>query len=154
MWLPRPRAQVFAFFGDAANLDVITPPWLQFQILTPLPLDMKVGALLDYRLTWHHLPVRWRTEITAWDPPHRFVDEQIRGPYRQWIHLHTFEESNGGTLVRDRVDYAVPGWIWEPLLHRWMVGPDLRRIFAYRQERIQELLGQTSVLVSQNSRWD
>ena len=139
LWLPRPVEEVFAFFADAANLDALTPPWLHFRILTPTPIAVHAGALLDYRLRWRGVPFSWRTEIAAWGPPHRFVDRQIKGPYRQWVHEHTFEPRDGGTLLRDRVDYAVPGWLLEPLVHALVVGPDVRRIFAYPQARMQEL---------------
>lgn len=139
-WLPLPREEVFGFFADAGNLDAITPPWLHFRIETPLPIVMGEGTLIDYRLKLHGLPIRWRTAITWWQPPFAFVDEQLRGPYRKWVHRHEFQERDGGTLMRDRVDYAVPGWILEPVVHRLCVGPDLQAIFAYRQQRIRELL--------------
>jgi ligand-binding SRPBCC domain-containing protein len=139
-WLPRPLAEVFAFFSDAHNLDVLTPPWLHFRILTP-PVELRRGVLLDYRLRWHGLPLSWRTEIAEWDPPHSFTDRQVKGPYRQWVHWHTFEERDGGTLIRDRVDYALPGWVLEPLIHRLVVGPDVERIFAFRRQKMEELFG-------------
>ena len=138
LWLPRPRPEVFAFFADARNLEAITPPWVKFQVLTPAPIAMKAGALIDYRLRVHGLPLRWRTEITAWDPPFRFVDSQLRGPYRRWVHTHTFEEVNGGTLCRDEVSYAVPGGA---LVERLFIRRDIERIFAYRQETMRRLLG-------------
>jgi ligand-binding SRPBCC domain-containing protein len=141
LWMPRPLAEVFPFFSDAANLEELTPPWLNFQILTPLPIEMKPGVMIDYQIRYRVVPIRWRTEIQVWEPPYRFVDRQIRGPYRQWIHEHTFEEKDGGTLMRDRVDYAVPGWIFEPLVHAWIVGPDVRAIFAYREKNMRELFG-------------
>ncbi len=141
---PRPLDEVFAFFGDAHNLDAITPPWLHFRIVTPAPIDMRVGALIDYRIRLHYLPIRWRTEISVWEPPHRFVDRQISGPYRQWIHEHTFEARDDGTWVRDRVDYAVPGGWLEPLVHGLFVGPDVRAIFAYRQRKLEAILGTAS----------
>ncbi|MCI0638530.1 MAG: SRPBCC family protein [Gemmataceae bacterium] len=140
LWLPLPIEEVFAFFSDAGNLAKITPPWMNFRILTPLPVDMRPGTLLDYRLKVRGLPIRWRTEILEWDPPHRFVDHQVKGPYKQWLHKHIFEPKGGGTSVRDEVDYAVPGWVFEPLLHWLFVGPDVRKIFAYRAEKIDELL--------------
>jgi ligand-binding SRPBCC domain-containing protein len=139
-WLAAPRERVFAFFADAGNLDLITPPWMKFEVLTPRPIAMHPGALIDYRLRVRWLPIRWQSEITVWDPPHRFVDVQHRGPYRQWIHEHSFEERDGGTVIRDRVEYAVPGWLLEPLIQGWLVTPDLRKIFAYRKTRIAELL--------------
>ncbi len=139
-WLPVPRDKVFAFFADAGNLDRITPPWMHFEVLTPRPIAMHPGALIDYRLKVRCLPIRWQSEITVWEPPHRFVDVQRRGPYRQWIHEHTFEARDGGTLIRDSVVYAVPGWILERLVHRWLVAPDLRKIFEHRKTCIAEIL--------------
>lgn len=139
--LPRRRAEVFEFFADAGNLETLTPPLLRFQILTPLPIALRPGALIDYRLRLHGVPIRWRTEITEWEPPLRFVDQQLRGPYRLWHHEHTFEEVEGGTLATDRVHYA-----FLPVLgvHRLFVEPDLRRIFAYRLERMRERFGGAS----------
>ena len=137
LWLPLPREKIFPFFADAANLEAITPPWVNFQTLTPTPIEMKPGTLIDYRIKIHGIPVKWRTRINAWEPPYRFVDEQLRGPYRKWVHEHTFEEKDGGTLCSDRVEYAVPGG-W--LIDKLFVRRDVERIFAYRQERIEELL--------------
>lgn len=131
VWLPQSVDEVFKFFADAGNLQVLTPPWLHFRILTPLPIDMRDGALIDYRLRLRFVPIRWRTEITDWHPPHRFVDRQLEGPYRQWVHTHTFEPLDGGTLVRDQVTYSAPGGT---LVHDWFVGPELKRIFEYRHE--------------------
>lgn len=146
--LRRPRREVFDFFADAGNLEAITPPSLRFRILTPQPIEMRRGALIDYRLRLRRIPVSWRTEITVWQPPYRFVDEQLRGPYRQWIHEHTFEDhvfddGEAGTRVRDRVQYALPlnRLPGTGLIHRWFVRPELERIFEYRQRRIEELLG-------------
>jgi hypothetical protein len=136
--LPRPRPEVFALFADAGNLQALTPGWLHFEILTPMPVEMRAGALLDYRLRLHGLPVRWNTGITAWEPPHRFVDEQLRGPYRLWVHEHTFQEVDGGTLVGDYVRYAVPGGT---LVNKLFVAGEVGRIFAYRQERLRERFG-------------
>src|SRR5579871_2259342 len=98
LWLPRDRPAVFSFFADAHNLETLTPPWLNFEVLTPRPIEMRAGAKIDYQLRVHGIPLRWQSEITAWQPPSQFVDAQRRGPYRQWIHTHTFEEKNGGTL--------------------------------------------------------
>ena len=137
--LPRPIDEVFAFFSDAHQLEVLTPPWLHFRILTPRPIDLRLGTLIEYRIRWHGIPLSWRTEIAAWEPPHRFVDRQLKGPYSQWVHEHTFEARDGGTLVRDRVDYAVPGWLLEPLLDRFVVRPDVERIFDYRKAKMREL---------------
>jgi hypothetical protein len=140
-WLPRPIEEVFAFFSDAYNLDVLTPPWLHFRILTPRPIVMHEGTQIEYRLRWHRLPIYWRTQIGSWEPPFRFLDQQIKGPYQKWVHEHTFERCEGGTLMRDRVEYAVYGWILEPLLVRFLVGRDVERIFEYRRQKMQELFG-------------
>jgi ligand-binding SRPBCC domain-containing protein len=129
---------VFAFFSDARNLDAITPPWVRFQTLTPAPLEMKAGALIDYKLRVHGLPIRWRTRITEWNPPVRFVDEQLRGPYRLWVHEHEFESRDGGTLMRDRVRYAVP---FDFFTHKLFVRRDVERIFAYRMESMRQRFG-------------
>ena len=134
-WLPRPRDEVFAFFSRPENLNALTPPWLHFRILTP-DVPMAAGARIDYVIRLHGLPLRWRTEIRDWAPPHRFVDRQLRGPYRHWEHLHTFAGEAGGTRVLDQVDYRVPVGAW---VHRWFVEPDVRRIFAYRQETLARL---------------
>ena len=137
LWLPRPPGEVFPFFADASNLEAITPPLLRFEILTPGPIAMRPGCLIDYRLRLRGCPLRWRTEITAWEPPHGFVDEQRRGPYRAWVHEHRFEDRDGGTRVTDGVRYRVPGGA---LVDRLLVRRDLRRIFEYRARRIAELL--------------
>jgi hypothetical protein len=136
--VPRPRSEVFAFFADARNLQELTPPFLGFEILTPDPIEMRPGALIDYRIRVRGIPLRWRTGITVWEPPHRFVDEQFRGPYRLWIHEHTFEEDGDGTVVVDFVRYAVP---FGALANRLLVARDVRKIFAYREKRLKEIFG-------------
>ena len=138
IWLPRPIKDVFAFFADPANLDSITPPWLSFRMVTPAPVEVQVGTMLDYRLRIRGFPVRWRSKITAWEPPRRFVDEQIRGPYRLWIHEHNFELRNGGTLLCDHVRYAVP---FDWALHKLVVRHDVERIFAYRTDCLRPRFG-------------
>ncbi len=138
LWLPAPPPELFSFFADARNLEQITPGWLKFSILTPTPIVMRPGALIDYRLRLHGFPVRWRTEITAWDPPDRFVDEQRRGPYRLWIHEHRFVERDGGTLATDLVKYAVPGG---RLVERLFVRRDIEAIFQFRREKLRAIFG-------------
>jgi len=138
LWLPQQRDEVFAFFATAANLEAITPPWLNFSMITPSPIRMHADIIIDYKLRLRGFPMHWRTKITVWEPPVRFVDQQIRGPYRQWIHEHSFEERDGGTLVRDGVRYAVP---FDFLVHRWLVRPDIERIFAYRGQMLRTRFG-------------
>ncbi len=135
LWLPVPRAKVFPFFSDARNLETITPPWLNFQILTPGEIPMRVGALIDYQIRIHGWPVCWRTEITGWNPPFSFCDEQRRGPYRLWRHTHTFVEKTGGTLCRDRVEYVVPGG---RLINWLFVRHDVEKIFTYRTDALKK----------------
>ncbi len=137
-YLARPRSEVFPFFAEARNLQTLTPPWLKFEVLTPSPIILRPGALIDYRITVHGIPIRWRTEITEWDPPHRFVDVQLSGPYTLWHHTHTFEERNGGTVCADRVRYRPRGGA---LIHWLFVRRDVQRIFQYRQQRLNELFG-------------
>lgn len=140
--LPRPLDEVFAFFADAQNLQALTPPWLSFRILTPTPIEMKVGALIDYRLTVRYLPMRWRTEITEWDPPHRFADSQLRGPYKRWHHTHEFHATPDGTAVTDRLEYDLYGGrLVGGLIHRFFVQRDVHTIFHYRSQRLGELFG-------------
>jgi ligand-binding SRPBCC domain-containing protein len=133
LWLPEKRDTVFSFFADARNLEAITPPWLNFVILAPEPIDMRTGARIDYQLRVHGFPMRWKTEISDWDPPFRFVDKQLRGPYKQWIHTHTFEEKSGGTICRDHVEYVVPGGRF---INWLIVRRDVEKIFAYRQDAL------------------
>jgi ligand-binding SRPBCC domain-containing protein len=136
LWLPRPRETVFAFFAEARNLEQITPPFLQFEVLTPAPIAMRPGTLIDYRLRVHGFPIRWRTEIAAWNPPHRFVDTQLRGPYTLWHHTHTFRERSGGTDCFDEVRYRPRGGA---LINWLFVRRDVENIFAYRREQLLKL---------------
>jgi ligand-binding SRPBCC domain-containing protein len=137
--LPLSPAEVFPFFAEADNLGRITPPELGFRIVTPQPVAMRPGALIDYRLSLFGVPMRWRTRISAWDPPHRFVDEQLAGPYATWHHTHTFTEVAGGTRVEDVVRYALPLGALGRIAHP-VVRLQLRRIFAYRQRTVWRLL--------------
>ena len=105
MLVEQPLETVFEFFADAKQLERITPPILNFKILTPMPVEIKAGLLLDYQISIHKVPIKWRTEIAVWEPPYRFVDRQLKGPYHLWHHEHTFEETENGTLVKDKVIY-------------------------------------------------
>ena len=139
--LPCAPGAAFAFFGDAFNLEAITPPWLLFRIVTPRPIEMRPGALIEYRLRLRGLPVRWLTQIDEWDPGRRFVDTQLRGPYRLWHHTHSFEpDGAGGTLMRDTVRYTLPLGPAGELARRLVVGRDLGRIFDFRREAIANRL--------------
>lgn len=139
VWIDRPVEDVFRFFSDPYNLESITPKFLGFSILSVSEGGLREGALIDYRLLLHHLPLRWRTRIEVWDPPRSFVDVQLRGPYRSWRHTHDFEPFEGGTLIRDVVRYELPlGALGELVGGRW-VERDVALIFAYRRTRLLEL---------------
>ncbi len=136
-WINLPSREVFPFFADPRNLEAITPPWLRFELKARGNLEMRRGLKIDYRLRLHGVPFSWQSEITVWDPPLRFVDEQVRGPYRLWRHDHRFEEKDGLTLVRDHVDYAVPGgWLVQNLV----VGREVEKIFEFRRRTLEKIL--------------
>ena len=139
-WLPHPREGVFEFFSDAFQLEALTPPWMHFSVLTPAPIHMESGVLIDYRLRVHGIPLRWQSCISSWEAPVRFVDVQTRGPYLRWNHQHVFEVVDGGTLCRDIVDYAVYGG---SLINALFVRPDLFKIFAYRQSKLLDLFSKS-----------
>lgn len=138
IWLPQPRERVFEFFADPRNLEKLTPAWLRFEVLDPESIRMAAGASIDYRLRLRGFPLRWQSQIAIWDPPRRFVDIQVRGPYREWAHEHRFESQADGTLVIDRVDYAVPGG---RLVNRLFVRRDLEKIFDYRTAALGRIFG-------------
>ena len=144
--LPGSPEEVFPFFADARNLEPITPPLLRFAVVTPEPIEMGTGTIIQYRLRFRGVPVRWLTSIQAWDPPHRFVDVQVRGPYALWHHTHTFEDrGDGTTLMTDVVRYEIPFGPLGELAHRLFVERDVQAIFTFRRDAILPLLtdGQT-----------
>ena len=135
-----PRDFVFEFFSNAENLEKITPPALGFRIITELPIVIRQGALIDYDLSLHGFPIKWRTEIIKWDPPNEFVDTQLRGPYKQWIHTHRFTEmSPTKTLMEDEVRYRLP---LEPFgdIANFIIEGQIKNIFKYRQEVVADIL--------------
>lgn len=139
-----PLDEVFPFFADAGNLESLTPDFLHFAILTPRPIAMAAGARIEYRIRVHGLPLRWRTVITAWEPPHRFVDFQEHGPYRVWNHEHTFRSVPGGTELGDRVELMPRGGPLGPLVFRLFVKRDVLTIFRFREQEIARRFGLVS----------
>jgi ligand-binding SRPBCC domain-containing protein len=135
MRLPVACPEVFAFFAEAANLARITPPELGFEILTPQPLRLGEGTLIDYRLRLCGVPLHWQSQIVCWEPPHKFVDAQLRGPYKRWLHTHCFREEEGETIIEDAVEYCLPYWPLGEIVYP-LVRMQLRRIFRYRQRAI------------------
>ena len=135
----KPLAEVFAFFERPENLARITPESLGFVIVTPTPIEMKVGALIDYTIKVMGMRIRWKTLISAYDPPNRFVDEQLKGPYKLWHHTHTFESADGGTKIIDDVRYALPFGVYGSIAHALFVRRDLEKIFKHRENIITEL---------------
>jgi ligand-binding SRPBCC domain-containing protein len=147
-WLPVDLPRTFAFFAEPANLPRITPPWLGFRILTPPPLVMARGLVIDYRLRVLGWPAHWRSLIQEYDPPWRFRDVQLIGPYRRWDHLHRFWEEDGGTVVHDRVEYELPLGPLGALAHALLVRRQLARIFDCRRERLAAWLAGTAEAVA------
>ena len=135
--LARPPEEVFDFFADAGNLEAITPPSLSFRIVTPRPIAMGAGALIEYRLRVRGVPLMWLTRIDSWEPARRFVDVQLAGPYALWHHTHVFEAlDDGSTLMHDVVRYALPFWPAGELAHRAFVARELRAIFDFRHAEV------------------
>ena len=139
--LELPAERAFEFFAQARNLAVITPPWMGFDVITPEPIEMRPGALIDYRLKLHGVPVRWRTRIEVWEPPVRFIDVQVSGPYALWEHTHTFErDGEQGVVIGDHVRYAIPLGLLGRIAHAAFVKRDLERVFDYRERAVAERL--------------
>jgi ligand-binding SRPBCC domain-containing protein len=137
-----PLESVFQFFQQPENLDVLTPPWLRFRMLTPGPLQMRTGAVFDYRISMRGIPLRWTAAIVEYDPPHEFVDLQLRGPYSFWHHRHSFESTERGTLVTDCVHYELPFGPLGRWAHTLWTRSDLERVFDFRCARLSELQGE------------
>jgi ligand-binding SRPBCC domain-containing protein len=142
--IARPLDEVFAFFSNAAHLETITPPFLRFRIVTPLPIEMRAGTRIDYALSLWGLPMRWRTRITCFEPNRRFVDEQEAGPYAHWRHVHEFEADGHGTRMTDTVTYRLPFGTLGALAHPLWVERQLDAIFDYREQAVLRRLGSNS----------
>lgn len=139
--IPRSRTETFLFFEDACNLQMITPASVGFKILTPTPIEMRAGALIDYRIRLGGIPIRWRTKIAEYDPPNRFVDIQLKGPYKRWHHTHEFQEVAGGTLMIDRVNYQMRLGPIGTIAQRLYVAKELEKIFDFRRDVIESHFG-------------
>ena len=137
----RPRPEVFDFFSRAENLEILTPPWLNFKILDVKPQPVQQGTLINYSLRVHGVPLRWTSEIVEWKPPRHFVDLQLRGPYKLWRHEHRFEERDGGTLISDTINLALPLGLLGQLAYKIKVKSDIEEIFTFRKEKIRALFG-------------
>lgn len=139
--VPQSLNDVFPFFANAGNLELLTPKFLHFRLLTPLPICMKLGTLIDYRLQLFSFPFHWRTRIEVFEPGRCFTDVQVSGPYRRWRHLHEFTTVPEGTLVHDVVDYELPLGPLGALAHVVFVRRTLEKIFDYRKEQIRTIFG-------------
>jgi len=136
--IAQPLGKVFEFFSKAENLELLTPSWLKFKILTPLPIKMVKGVLIDYQIKLIGLPMNWKTEISEWQPPHFFIDTQLKGPYTKWVHKHHFKEVEKGTEITDIVNYQLPGGLLAPAAHSLIVKHQLKSIFDFRTRIIKE----------------
>ena len=138
-----PIHDVFSFFSKPENLSLITPSRLKFNILTPRPIIMEEGQLIDYTLTiMYCLNIRWTTLITKYSKPNIFIDQQLKGPYSLWHHTHTFKEKDGGTLITDQVVYGVPFGVIGRLLHLIYIKHDLKSIFRYRYKILNHIFSE------------
>jgi ligand-binding SRPBCC domain-containing protein len=137
--IPAPQLEVFRFFEDTRNLERITPRWVGFEDVTHEGPPLYLGMKTAHRLRWSGIVLRWNSRIVEYEPPLRFVDEQTSGPYRHWRHEHYFESVEGGTLMRDRVQYELPLGILGNVVQRLIIARQLRRIFDYRERRIKRL---------------
>jgi ligand-binding SRPBCC domain-containing protein len=137
--IKKPLSEVFEFFSKAENLNKLTPKEVFFKILTPLPIEMKKGTFIDYKIKLNGIPFVWKTEITEWNPPYKFADNQLVGPYKKWLHEHTFEEINGITHMTDKITYLSKGWILAPFFHWLFVDKKVKQIFEYRETQLSNI---------------
>ena len=139
--LPRPVEDIFPFFADAHNLEKLTPSFLKFNVLTPKPIPMDSGTIINYKLKVRGVPIKWKTTILDWEPPRQFVDNQDSGPYTLWHHTHTFEPTQDGqaTLCTDVVRYKPKGWFLTGFINKFFVQKDVEQIFQYRFDKLAEL---------------
>ena len=140
--IPKPKPVVFSFFSNAFNLQDITPSFLGFSVLTPAPIFIQSGTLIDYKITLFGIPLKWRTRIERFDVNDSFVDTQIKGPYTLWHHTHTFEDTPGGTLMRDTVLYKLPLGFLGTIAHTLFVRRTLQKIFQHRYDTLEKILGE------------
>lgn len=143
-WVPQPIDKVFAFMADARNLEKITPPFLKFKVLSMTTKEIEEGTRLDYSLRAHGIPMKWQSTILDWLPNERFSDQQTRGPYSYWLHLHEFSAKDQGTVIRDHVRYIVPFWVPGDVILHGFIKKDLEEIFSYRRKMIAEIFGADS----------
>jgi len=140
-FVARPLDEVFEFFSQAENLQQLTPEWLHFRILSVEPSPVRTGTMIRYSLRWRIFPIHWTSEIVVWDPPHGFVDEQRKGPYRLWHHEHRFAPEGNGTRITDEVRYALPFGVLGRVAHKLKVKKDVEDIFIYRKAAVEKIFG-------------